>query len=219
MKKIENICEENINELTVVSDKKESKTLDVVFVLDKSGSMTGSERSVINGFNAFVEKESCKDRDSRVTTVVFDHDYKKLYSRKDINDVEILTDKDYYPSGCTALYDAIGFTIQDLMAEVDNDVLFIIITDGYENSSKRFNKERINSLIDELDWEFVFVGAEIDSYAEASKIGIKGSHTANFSKSEESFKEVFNACYEMTGCIHENKCIDDLDWKEDIEGN
>ena len=218
MKKIENICEENINELAVVSDKKESKTLDIVFVLDKSGSMTGSERSVINGFNAFVEKESCKDRDSRVTTVVFDHDYKKLYSRKDIKDVEILTDKDYNPSGCTALYDAIGFTIQDLMNEV-NDVLFIIITDGYENSSRRFDKEHINSLIDELDWDFVFVGAEIDSYSEASNIGIKQSHTANFSKSEESFNQLFEACYEMCDCLHKNKSIDNLDWKKDIEGN
>ncbi len=218
MKKIENICEENINELAVVSDKKESKTLDIVFVLDKSGSMTGSERSVINGFNAFVEKESCKDRDSRVTTVVFDHDYKKLYSRKDIKDVEILTDKDYNPSGCTALYDAIGFTIQDLMNEV-NDVLFIIITDGYENSSRRFDKEHINSLIDELDWDFVFVGAEIDSYSEASNIGIKQSHTANFSKSEESFNQLFEACYEMSDCLHKNKSIDNLDWKKDIEGN
>ena len=157
--------------------------------------MTGSERSVINGFNAFVEKESCKDRDSRVTTVVFDHDYKKLYSRKDIKDVEILTDKDYNPSGCTALYDAIGFTIQDLMNEVNNDVLFIIITDGYENSSRRFDKEHINSLIDELDWDFVFVGAEIDSYSEASNIGIKQSHTANFSKSEGSFRLSFRVIF------------------------
>ena len=219
MKKIENICEENINELAVVSDKKESKTLDIVFVLDKSGSMTGSERSVINGFNAFVEKESNKYRDSRVTAVVFDHDYKKLYSRKDIKDVEILTDKDYNPSGCTALYDAIGFTIQDLMNEVNNDVLFIIITDGYENSSRRFDKEHINSLIDELDWDFVFVGAEIDSYSEASNIGIKQSHTANFSKSEESFNQLFEACYEMSDCLHKNKSIDNLDWKKDIEGN
>lgn len=154
--------------------------------------------------------------DAKVTTVLFNHNYDILYKRKNIYDVEKLTHEEYYVNGSTALLDAIGNTIVSMEREISNKVLFVITTDGLENSSIEFSKNQIKKLIKNHNWEFIFLGADIDAYSEASNIGIGEAHTALFNKSSEGindmFKSVEKACNEIK--IH-NKL--DSSWKEDLK--
>ena len=159
------------------------KKMDVVFLLDRSGSMYDSVCDTIGGFNSYLD--SLKDKDDiKVTTILFDNEYEVLYERKSIKSVEKLTTKDYYVRGSTALYDAIGLTISNLESKIKNSkVLFIITTDGYENSSKEYNKEKIKNMIEKhSNWEFIYMGANIDSYKEGANIGIRCDNIANYEK-------------------------------------
>ena len=140
--------------------------------------MYGSEKDTMGGFNSFIEKERKKEFNTTVTTILFDHEYEILYKRTPINDVKELTSEEYYVRGSTALLDAIGKTITTLDKEIDNKVLFVIMTDGMENSSIEFSKTQVSNMIKNHDWEFIFIGADIDSYAEAGHIGIKRTHVA-----------------------------------------
>ncbi len=167
------------------------ENLDLIFVMDRSGSMSGSEEDTIGGFNSFIQREKDKNLNTHVTTVLFDDQYEVLYKRKPINEVTELTRNEYWVRGCTALLDAIGKTINTLDKEIDNKVLFIIMTDGMENSSREFSKEKIRNLISNHNWEVIYIGADIDSYSEAGHIGIKRTHTANYKKSREGFNDVF----------------------------
>jgi len=126
--------------------------LDLIFLIDRSGSMYGSEEDTIGGFNSFIEKEKLKEGNTRVTTILFDHEYEMLYKRKDIDDVNKLTRDEYYVRGSTALLDAIGKTITTLDREIDNKALFVITTDGMENSSVEFSKSQIKSMIQNHNW-------------------------------------------------------------------
>ena len=114
------------------------KMLDVVFILDKSGSMSGSEESTISSFNEYLEKEKKNNYKTRITTILFSDDYSYLYKGADVSKVSPLTRDDYFVGGCTALYDAIGSSINYIDRCDTDKVLFIIITDGYENASKEF---------------------------------------------------------------------------------
>jgi uncharacterized protein with von Willebrand factor type A (vWA) domain len=155
--------------------------MDLFFILDRSGSMSGSERDTINGFNAFIEKQAVKKQNIRVTTILFDDKYQVLYSRKPISEVEALTEKEYYVRGCTALLDSIGKTVNSYKNEVGS-AMCIITSDGYENASREYDRDQIRRIIENCGWEFVFIGADIDSYAEASRIGIRKSRVANYNK-------------------------------------
>ena len=194
----------------------QNENLDLIFLMDRSGSMRGSEEDTIGGFNSFIEREKNKDLNTRVSTILFDDQYEVLYTRKPIADVAELTEKEYWVRGCTALLDAIGKTINTLDKEIENNVLFVIMTDGLENSSREFSKEQIKNLIANHKWEFIYIGADIDSYLEASNIGIRESRTANYRKTKEGFEDVFTslskACYSM-------RCDSDLensDWDADL---
>lgn len=193
------------------------KNLDLVFLIDRSGSMYGSEKDTIGGFNSFIEKEKAKGFNVKVTTILFDHEYEVLYKRKDINEINGLTSDEYYVRGSTALLDAIGRTITTLDNEVGNKVLFIIMTDGMENSSVEFSKSQIKSMIDSHSWEFLFIGADIDSYAEAAKIGIRKSRTANYVKSNEGIGRLYDSVEAATYCLRNDINLDDADWKKDLE--
>ena len=122
------------------------QNLDLIFLIDRSGSMYGSEKDTIGGFNSFIKREKDKGLNTKVTTILFDHGYDVLYKRKDINDVCDLTSNEYYVRGSTALLDAIGRTIVTLEKEICNKVLFVIMTDGMENSSVEFSKSQISYL-------------------------------------------------------------------------
>lgn len=168
--------------------------LDVVFILDKSGSMSGSEEHTISSFNEYLAKEKKNKFNTKITTVLFSHDYEYLHNRVDISKVKKLTSDDYYVGGCTALYDALGNTINSMEKKDTDKVLFIIITDGYENASKEYDNKMIKKLIKKhSDWEFIYIGADIDSYASGGAIGIKKDNIANYKKDARGTSKLFKA--------------------------
>ena len=169
------------------------KDVDLVFLLDKSGSMYSAVSDTIGGFNSFIEKERKKNPKTHVTCVLFDTEFKVLYARKPITEVDELTEREYFADGCTALLDAIGTTVNRMEREVDNDVLFVITTDGLENSSREFSKSDIKNMIANKDWEFLFIGADIDSYEEAFSLGIDESRAANYEKSSSGIAALFDS--------------------------
>ena len=193
------------------------ENLDLIFVMDRSGSMMGSEEDTLGGFNSFIERQKAKGLKTHVTTILFDDHYEILYKRKDINDVKPLTEDEYWVRGCTALLDAIGKTINTLDREIENKVLFVIMTDGLENASREFSKDQIRNLINNHDWEFIYIGADIDSYSEANRIGIRKSRVANYKKSKEGFKEVFTSVEHADMHLRANYNLDDSDWNKELK--
>ena len=194
----------------------QDENLDLIFVMDRSGSMRGSEDDTIGGFNSLIQREKQKGLNTRVTTILFDDHYEMLYKRRDINEVSELTSEEYWVRGCTALLDAIGKTINTLDREIDNKVLFVIMTDGMENSSREFTKEQVRNLIANHDWEFLYIGADIDSYSEAGSIGIKKSRVANYAKSRQGFADVYDSIENASYCMRENVSLDDANWSKNL---
>lgn len=194
----------------------QDQNIDLIFLIDRSGSMCGSEEDTIGGFNAFIEKERKKELNTTVTTILFDDKYEMLYKRKPIAEVDKLTSDEYYVRGMTALLDAIGKTIVSLDKEIDNKVLFVIMTDGLENSSVEFSKSQIKNMISSHNWEFIFIGADIDSYSEAASIGIDRSRVANYEKSARGYECLYRSVENASDCIRANRCLDDMDWKDDL---
>ena len=157
---------------------------ELVFIVDRSGSMAGLEKDTIGGFNAMLKEQAELEGEARVTTVLFDNQYRLLHDRIDIRAVAPLTEKDYRVGGGTAFLDAIGRTIKKIRAVQKQTaeeyraekVLFVIITDGEENSSRKYSAEQIKECIEhqkeKYGWEFVFFGANMDAVLEASKLGI-----------------------------------------------
>ena len=190
--------------------------MDIIFLLDKSGSMYGSEKDTIGGFNSIIKEQKQDEVQAKVTTILFDHEYEMLYKRKDLFDVDELTEKEYQVRGSTALLDAIGRTIITMQKEISGKVLFVITTDGRENSSVEFTKTQIKNLITNSNWEFLYLGADIDSYGEAAGIGINQEHVANYRKTADGINEMYNSVSKATTMLYEKNEID-LSWKEDLE--
>ena len=135
-----------------------------------------------------------------ITTILFSDQYSILHDRVDVKKMKKLTNKEYFVGGCTALYDALGNTIHSFESKDTDKVLFIIITDGYENASREYRKEDIKKLIEKhKDFEFIFVGADIDSYAAGNDIGIRKDNIANFKKGRTGTNQLFKAigCFEV----------------------
>ncbi|WP_298519929.1 vWA domain-containing protein [uncultured Methanobrevibacter sp.] len=197
-----------------MKDLPENQVLDLIFLIDKSGSMYGSEKDTIGGFNSFIQKEKQKDLSTNVTTILFDHEYDVLYKRKSIYEVEELTENEYQVRGSTALLDAIGKTITTLDKEIDNKVLFVIMTDGMENSSIEFSKSQISNMINSHSWEFLFIGADIDSYSEGRGIGIRKSRVANYEKSAGGVEKLYESISDASCCLREDISLDDGEWKK-----
>ena len=197
-------------------DKKPNDEMDIIFIMDRSGSMTGFSEDTIGGFNSFIEKEKDKDINTYVTTILFDNDYEILYERKEINKVEKLTDKEYWPRGTTALLDAIGKTITSFERKIDGKALVVIMTDGYENASVEFSKKQIKEMIDKHDWEFIYLGAEIDSYSEASQFGFSKSRIANYDRSAKAVDEVFTSVVHARDMMVEDMSLDNASWKKEL---
>lgn len=197
----------------------EDEEMDLFFILDRSGSMRGSEKDTINGFNAFVERQAAQNHNILVTVVLFDGEYEILYERKPISEVKPLTNEEYFVRGTTALLDAIGRTVNTYRREVNN-AMCVITTDGYENSSREFNRTQIRDMVENSGWEFVYIGADIDAYSEASQIGIRQSRIARHRKTAEGYDDMFNAVGEITNKYYverENLSKDFNEWKEDLE--
>lgn len=196
--------------------KMSREQIDIIFLLDRSGSMYGCENDTIGGFNSFIENQIKQEVDAKVTTVLFDHGYEVLYRRKDIHKIGKLTHEEYYVRGSTALFDAIGKTIVSMDREVSNRVLFVITTDGLENSSVEFSKDQIKNMIRNHNWEFIFLGADIDAYSEASKIGIRMDNTAIYKKSSRGMNDMFKSVEKACMNVSMEKKLD-ASWKADLE--
>lgn len=165
---------------------------EIVFILDRSGSMSGLEQDTIGGFNSIIEKQKEEDGEAYVTTVLFDHEYKLLHDHVNLAEIQPMTNDDYSPRGMTALYDAIGLTINSIGARLSDapeeerpeKVIIVITTDGHENASKEFSTSRIKEMIEhqqsKYSWTFMFLGANIDSVTEASAIGINTAFARNY---------------------------------------
>lgn len=165
---------------------------EIVFILDRSGSMSGLEADTIGGFNAMIEKQKKEDGEALISTVLFDNVSEVIHDRVDVQNIKPLTDRDYTVRGCTALLDAIGGAIHHIgnihkyarAEDVPEHTLFVITTDGMENASRHYNVERIKQMIERqkarYGWEFLFLGANIDAVETAGHFGIGADRAVNY---------------------------------------
>lgn len=195
---------------------------ELVFILDRSGSMAGLESDTIGGFNAMLKKQKAVAGKCVITTVLFDHEYELLHDRIDIRAVRPMTEKEYEVRGSTALMDAMGMTIEKIARVQQNTaeayraehVLFVIITDGEENSSRTYSVEKVRALIErqkaEHGWEFIFLGANIDAVETAGTFGIRPECAANYvpdgAGTELNFRVMSDTvtAYRECGCMPED---------------
>lgn len=180
---------------------------EIIFLLDRSGSMAGLESDTVGGFNAFVKKQSELDGDTILTTVLFDDEYEVLWNGIDAREVK-LTEKEYFVRGTTALLDAVGKSILDVgirLSKISEEsrpgkVIFVITTDGMENASREFTYEKVKELIrhqqEKYCWEFIFMGANIDAAKEADSLGIDIENSYTFEASHKGVENMYETISE-----------------------
>lgn len=173
---------------------------ELVFILDKSGSMEGLESDTIGGFNSILSKQKEDDDNGLLTTVLFDNNYEIIHDRLKIKDILPLTNKEYYVGGTTALLDAIGKTIKKIEADQEKKptpTLVTIITDGQENESREYSYEHVKELIYRKEqhdnWKFVFLGANIDTFDVAEKMGISRGYSQSYISDDRGLKATYKS--------------------------
>ena len=204
---------------------------ELVFILDRSGSMGGLESDTIGGFNSMLAKQQAEPGEARITTVLFDDKYEVLHDRHDIKAVSPISEKEYFVRGSTALLDAVGKTIHKIAnaqkqskPECRADkVLFVITTDGMENASREFTYDRIKSMVEhekeKYDWEFIFLGANIDAVDVANHFGIDRSRAQNFHNDSEGVQLNYRVLNEAVAMFRKAPMRAKLatNWNEEIE--
>ena len=203
---------------------------ELVFILDRSGSMANLARDTIGGFNSLIEKQKKKDGKCFVTTVLFDTRFETLHDRVPLESVAPMTDEEYTPGGCTALLDAMGDTIRHIAAihkyarpeDVPENTIFVITTDGLENASRRFGTDEIRRMVDherdKYGWQFVLLGANIDAFAAAASIGIRPEQSANFHADADGMRLSFEAVDNAVSAVRMSMPVCG-NWKESVEAD
>lgn len=201
---------------------------ELVFILDKSGSMAGLEKDTIGGFNAMIEKQKKLDGECLVSCVLFDNEQKVIYDRVPVAEVRPMTEDDYTVGGCTALVDALGLSVKHIGnihkyirdEDVPEHTVFVITTDGMENASRKYSSDKVKKMVSkktEKDgWEFLYLAANIDAVETGAAIGIRKERTANYKCDGKGtgllYETVSEAIYGLRTC----KAVDD-NWAEVLE--
>ena len=200
---------------------------ELVLILDRSGSMAGLESNTIGGFNSMIEKQKKLDGKCYVSTVLFDNESEVLHDRIDLADVPKMTDKEYFPRGCTALLDAVGGAIHHIenihkyarKEDVPEHTLFCITTDGMENASHKYDLKKVRKMIEakkEIGWEFIFIGANIDAVSAAADIGISEDRAVNYTASACGTASVYDAMSAVTSSVR--GCVPiERNWKKKVK--
>ena len=206
----------------------ENNHTELVFILDRSGSMAGLESDTIGGYNAMLDKQKQVPGEALVTTVLFDDQYELLHDRANIAGIAPITQKEYYVRGTTALLDAIGRTLQKIDNAQKNvlpnhkasKVIVVITTDGMENASREYAGDKIKAMVErqqeECGWEFIFLGANIDAIATAKAFGIHQDRAANFMADSHGVQLNYRAVGEAVAQLRTNALLS-ADWKDGVE--
>ena len=201
---------------------------EIVFILDRSGSMAGLENDTIGGFNSMLTKQKGEAGEAVVSTVLFDNECEVIHDRVPLHSVPKLTEREYYVRGCTALLDAVGGAIHHIgnvhkyAREEDRPekTLFVITTDGMENASRKYSYEKLRAMIDrqkeKYGWEFLFLGANIDAAREAARFGITEDRAANYHADRQGTAVVYEAVSETVCNFRAHKPMQ-ANWKEKID--
>ena len=206
---------------------------EIVFILDRSGSMSGLEADTIGGYNSLIKKQKKEKGEAIISTVLFDDTQEVLHDRVKLDKMKPITEKEYYVRGCTALLDAVGNAIHHIGTvhkyarpeDRPEKTLFIITTDGMENSSHKYTYEKVKSMIErqkkKYGWEFLFLGANIDAIQEARRFGIDASHAVNYECDSEGTELNYRVLAKAVTQVRESAgcCSAALseDWKAEIE--
>ena len=202
---------------------------ELVFILDRSGSMAGLESDTIGGFNAMIEKQKKQNGECYVSTVLFDNESEVLHDRVKLSEIRPMTDRDYTVRGCTALIDAIGGAIHHIgnvhkyarPEDVPENTMFIITTDGMENASRRYSSDRVKAMIErqkeKYGWEFLFIGANIDAVETAARYGIDRDRAVNYNADREGTSIVYESVARAVCNVRANASIDN--WSDDINAD
>lgn len=200
---------------------------EIVFILDKSGSMCGLESDTIGGFNGMLKKQKAQDGKAFCTTILFSDSSETIHDRVDIAQVPEMTAEDYTVGGCTALIDAIGEAIDHVSKihkyarkeDVPEHCIFVIMTDGYENASRKYTSDKVKKMIEqkrELGWEFLFLGANIDAVETAKTYGISETRAVTFKNDGAGQRRNYEAIGAAVCCMRSKGTVDD-DWSDEIK--
>jgi uncharacterized protein YegL len=201
---------------------------ELVFILDRSGSMSGLETDVIGGFNAMIAKQKKLDGECLVSCVLFDNEQKVIYDRVPISEVRPMTDKDYELGGCTALVDALGLAVKHIgnihkyarEEDIPEHTVFVITTDGMENASRIYSSEKVKKMVskktEKNGWEFLYLAANIDAVETGAAIGIKKGRAANYKCDGMGTGLLFETVGAAIGSMRSCAKISD-DWAEELE--
>ena len=193
---------------------------EIVFILDRSGSMSGLEADTIGGYNSMLAKQKKEDGEAIISTVLFDDQVEVLHDRVSLDRAEQITDKEYYVRGCTALLDAVGGAIHHIgnvhKYARDEDrpekMLFIITTDGMENASHRYTYDKVKKMVErqkkKYHWEFIFLGANIDAIEVAGRFGVAPSRAVRYESDSEGTQLNFEVMSKMVSCARASATVD-----------
>lgn len=201
---------------------------ELVFILDRSGSMSGLESDTIGGFNSMIEKQKKQDGECIVSTVLFDDESRVIHDRVSLDNIKPMTEDDYFVGGCTALIDAIGGAIHHIgnvhkyarTEDVPENTIFIITTDGQENASHHYSSDKVKQMIErqkeKYGWEFLFIGANIDAVETAKRYGIDRNRAVNYNADAQGTSVLYETVSKAVCNVRASKCMAD-DWSAEID--